>query len=147
MCFSKSTIVCAFFLAAIFSAFGQESINFASVSGRVSDPSGAIVQGATVTAKQIDTNLVSTASTDADGRFRFPYLKTGLFEIRVRQQGFSDAVRTLTLTVGAAFDLPIVLGLGAAETNVVVDSQTAFLETARSQPGRTRFKAQPRGQR
>ena len=130
---SKCANVCAILFTILNSASAQESINFASVSGRVSDPSSAVVQGASVTAKQVDTNVVATTKTDSEGRFRFPYLKIGLYEIRVQQQGFADSVRSITLGVGAAFEIPITLGLSASETNVVVDSQTAFLETARSQ--------------
>ena len=62
-------------------AFAQETINNASVSGRVTDLSGAVVQGAQVTARQTDTNLTNTATTDSDGRFRFAYLRLGPYEI------------------------------------------------------------------
>src|SRR4051812_1081134 len=79
----------------------QESINNASVSGRVTDPSTAVVEGAVVTARQTETNLSSMATTGRDGRFRFPYLKIGPYEIKVRRQGFADAVHAVTLTVGS----------------------------------------------
>jgi len=111
----------------------QESINYASVSGRVTDPSTAVVEGAQVTARQTDTNLTSTTTTAREGRFRFPYLKVGPYEIKVHKQGFADAVRTATLTVGSAFDLPISLAVASAETNVTVTSEAAMLEAARTQ--------------
>lgn len=57
--------------------FAQESVNYASISGRVADPSGAVVQGAKITARQTETNLSSAAITDNEGRFRFPYLGIG----------------------------------------------------------------------
>ncbi len=114
-------------------AFGQETINYASVSGRVIDPSGAVVEGASITAHQTETNLTSSTSTDREGRFRFPYLKPGLYEIKVHLEGFSEAVRTLTLTVGAAFDLPFSLTLASAESNVTVGGEPAMIEAARSQ--------------
>ena len=68
----------------------QQAVEFASVSGRVTDPSGAVVPGAAVTARQMDTNVTAAAVTDAEGRFRFPYLRVGPYEIAVRQQGFKD---------------------------------------------------------
>src|SRR5438270_3808787 len=111
----------------------QETINFASVSGRVTDPSGGIVEGAQVSARQTGTNLTSTAKTDREGRFRFPYLRVGRYEITVQRQGFADAVRPVTLTLGAAFELPIELAVGAASANVTVSSEAAVLEAARSQ--------------
>jgi len=114
-------------------AFAQETIHYASVSGRVTDATGAVVQGAQVTVRQIDTNLSSDAKTDREGRFRFPYLRVGQYEIRVHQQGFADAAQSVTLTVGSAFDLPLSLAVESTETNVTVSGETAALETARTQ--------------
>jgi hypothetical protein len=45
-------------------ASGQETINHASISGRVTDPSGGVVAGAQVTARQTDTNLTGETTTD-----------------------------------------------------------------------------------
>ncbi len=114
-------------------AGAQETINYASVGGRVVDPQSAVVPGAQVTARQTETNQTRDAVTDAEGRFRFPYLRVGPYEITVRQQGFADATRALTLTIGAAFDLPIQLTIGAVDTSITVTGQATVLEAARSQ--------------
>src|SRR6185503_17521703 len=68
-----------------------------------------------------------------DGRFRFPYLKVGPYEIKVRRQGFADAVRAVTLTVGSAFELAIALTVASAEMNITVAGEAAVLEAARTQ--------------
>jgi hypothetical protein len=115
------------------SAMAQETINYASVSGRVTDPSGAVIAGAQVTARHTETNVTVTAATDDDGRFRFAYLKVGPYEITVRQSGFADATRQLTLTVGAAFELPVALSVGTVEAGVTVTADAIVLEAARSQ--------------
>jgi hypothetical protein len=111
----------------------QESINYASVSGRATDQSGGVIEGALVTARETATDLISTVKTDREGRFRLPYLKAGYYEMVVHQEGFADAVRSLTLTVGAAFDLPVSLAIESASTNIVVSGEEAVLEAARSQ--------------
>src|SRR5258707_6145534 len=111
----------------------QEAVNFASVGGRVIDPQLAVVPGAQVSARQTDTNVTAETTTGADGRFRFPYLKVGRYEVKVRLQGFADATRTLTLTVGGAYDLPIALALEGVSADVTVTGETTTLETARSQ--------------
>lgn len=111
----------------------QETINYASVSGRVTDPQAAIVRGARVTARQTETNVTAETTTDADGRFRFPYLRVGPYEITVHQEGFADVTHKLTLTIGAAFELPVSLKIPELTTNVVVSGQTTVLEAARSQ--------------
>jgi hypothetical protein len=114
-------------------ASAQETVNSASVSGRVTDPQGAVVPGAVVTARQTDTNAIAETTTDQAGRFRFPYLKVGPYEISVRLQGFADVKRQLTLTVGSAFDLPLSLPIGGVDTSVTVTGQATLLEAARSQ--------------
>ena len=111
----------------------QQSVDYASISGRVTDPSGAVVAGAQVTARHLDTNVTGTAVTDADGRFRFPYLRIGPYEVTVRQPGFHDATRTLVLTVGSAFELPTTLAVGGVDTTVTVTGEATVLEAARSQ--------------
>ena len=111
----------------------QESVNSASVGGRVTDPSGAPVEKAQVTARQAETNLASTTGTDREGRFRFPYLRLGKYEVTVRRQGFADASRALTLTVGSAFEISISLNLGAMDQKVTVSGDATVLEAARSE--------------
>src|SRR5262245_55142094 len=114
-------------------AHAQETVLYASVSGRVTDASGAALAGAAVTARQVETSVTSSNTTDADGRFRFPYLRVGPYELVVKANGFTTATRRLTLTVGAAFDLPVSLAVGPVEASVTVTEDATVLETARSQ--------------
>ena len=86
-----------------------------------------------MTARQIETNTDPRRRTDTDGRFRFPYLRVGPYEITVRTPGFADATRRLTLTVGAAFDLPMRSGVEAVAASVTVSGTATVLEAARSQ--------------
>jgi hypothetical protein len=114
-------------------ASAQETVNYASVSGRVTDPQGAVVAGARITVRQTETNVARGAVTDAEGRFRFPYLRLGAYEIQVRQEGFAEWSRRLELTVGAAFDLLIPLRLEVLAERVTVMGTATVLESARSQ--------------
>ena len=114
-------------------SYSQETMNNASVSGRVEDPAGAAVQDAQVTARQLETGVSSQTTTDREGRFRFPYLRIGQYEITVGHPGFGDVSQLLNATVGSAFDLPISLQLAAKSTDVFVHGQTALLDTARSE--------------
>jgi len=114
-------------------AAAQQSVEYASVGGRVVDPSGAVVTGAQVVARQADTNLAAHAATDQGGRFRFPYLKVGTYEVTVQQAGFADAVRRLALTAGGAVDLQVALTLSEVTATVTVSAEAAVLDTARTQ--------------
>ena len=115
------------------SVFAQETINNASISGRIVDPSGAAVPEVSVEARQVETNLSSNTITDGEGRFRFPYLQVGNYEVKVTKTGFAAATRKVTLTIGAAFQLPIRLTVATPQETVEVSSEAAVVETARTQ--------------
>src|SRR5688500_9542396 len=76
------------------SAAAQEGINRGTIAGRVLDPQGAAVPGAVVTARQTDTNVTAEAASDPEGRFRFPYLRIGPYEVTATLQGFRTSTRT-----------------------------------------------------
>lgn len=115
----------------------QQTINNASLSGRVTDPSGSVVQHAGVRVVQTATGLAHTAETDNEGRFRFPYLAIGPYQITIRQPGFAETTRSVVLTVGADFHLPITLSVAGAETTINVNSTSPSLELNRSQIAQT----------
>ncbi len=77
--------------------------------------------------------MIATVVTDSEGRFRFPYLRVGPYEISVRHHGFQDATRGLTLTLGSAFELPVTLGVRGVDTSVTVRGGSTVLEAARTQ--------------
>lgn len=111
------------------SVWAQETINYASLGGRVTDPASAAVDGAKVTARQTETNQSTETATDAAGRYRFAFLHVGSYEVTVRKQGFADATRKLELTVGSGFDLPVTLTIGPASTTVEVTGATEAART------------------
>ena len=115
------------------SAWAQETINYASLSGRVVDPAGAVVDGAKVTARQTETNQSTEASTDADGRFRFPYLRVGPYEVTVQKQGFVGYVRKVAADSRRGLRPAVHARGGADETKVEVSAEAPVLETARTQ--------------
>src|SRR5262249_18829499 len=118
------SIAIAAWLAAVpAGAVAQETVSQASISGRVVDPQAAVVPGALVTARNTDTNLSAETVTDRAGRFRFPYLRVGPYEMTVRLAGFADVTRMMTLTVGSAFEVPVMLAVAGVTTNVTVTGQ------------------------
>uniref|UniRef100_Q01WP1 TonB-dependent transporter Oar-like beta-barrel domain-containing protein n=1 Tax=Solibacter usitatus (strain Ellin6076) TaxID=234267 RepID=Q01WP1_SOLUE len=127
------------------SAAAQESIQFGSVGGRVADASGAVIPNAKVTARRVDTNISSTTLTDREGRFGFSALKVGPYEIRVQQAGFATAALTVKLGVGSAYELPVVLTVAAAQTDVMVTGEGDLLEAARTQVAGTVSQSEVRG--
>ena len=126
-----------FFLAACNIVQAQQTITSATLSGRVEDSSGAVIKAASVVAKKIDTGLEQTTRSDAEGRFRFPYLPVGTYEISVEASGFARLTRQLTLSVGQALDLPLKLAVENIAENVNVTADLPVIETVRTQVAET----------
>jgi outer membrane receptor protein involved in Fe transport len=123
----------SFLCLAWFTAAAQESIQYGSIGGRVEDATGAVVDGARVTARQKDTNRTVSLLTDKDGRFRFPYLSVGAYEIAIQSPGFAPFSRSVNVSLGSAFELPIVLQVASSQNEITVDAQADLLEAARTQ--------------
>ena len=114
----------------------QQTLNNASVTGRVIDPSGAVVARTTVTAVQVATNQSYVVQTDGQGRFRLPYLPVGEYLISTEPRGFVKVSRQIQLTIGSAFDIALQLRL-STETNIEVSGETPIIEDNRSQVSET----------
>ncbi len=99
---------------------------FAALSGTVTDPSGAIVQGATVKVRDLDTGAVRTVITDASGRYRASALPVGQYEVRAEKPGFTAAIRTgLRLVVGQEAAVNLALPLGDTSQQITVNADAA----------------------
>ncbi len=118
---------------AIHLAFAQQSVMTATLGGRVEDPGGGVISDAQVLARHTETNIVTAAQTDREGRFRFSYLRVGPYEVIVKAAGFADARLSVTLTVGSAYELPVALSIGPERETVTVTGEASALEAARSQ--------------
>ena len=70
--FVQIAVLVSLLAASTVAASAQETVNYASVSGRITDPQGSFVGGARVTARQTETNITREAVTGPEGRFRFP---------------------------------------------------------------------------
>lgn len=124
-------ILLILFLAPILRS--QETINNASIGGRITDISGAVIPNAVVSARSAATGLTFKTETDAVGRYRFPYLQIGKYEVTIYATGFSESARMVNLTVGAVFDLSVTLTLQTARASIRVNEEPPVLETDRSQ--------------
>ncbi|MGE3844016.1 MAG: carboxypeptidase-like regulatory domain-containing protein, partial [Vicinamibacterales bacterium] len=130
---SKFSVCAVWCLAVAASAGAQQSIEYGSISGRVIDPQGAAIPGASIAARQTATNVTAETAADSEGRFRLSYLRIGAYEIKVKVDGFRENTRTLTLSAGSAFDVPIALEVAGIDATVTVAAHAEMLETARSQ--------------
>src|SRR3989338_5495825 len=93
----------------------------ATILGTVKDASGAVVPGASLTARSTETGQTRTVVSAGDGSYRFSGLPVGGYEVRVEQSGFQSAVRSgLTLTVGQEAVINFTLEVGAVTQTIAV---------------------------
>lgn len=111
----------------------QQNVTSATLSGRIEDASGASVNGANVSATHLETNQQLATVSDREGRFRFPYLRTGAYDLKIDAPGFSTVTKQLTVSVGQALDLPVKLDVAGVSAQVNIDSDVPIVETVRTQ--------------
>jgi len=108
----------------LFSLPGMAQVS-AALSGRITDQTGAVVSGATVTAKDTDMGISRVTLTDAAGRYELPALPLGRYEVEASKSGFAGAIRSgILLVVGedAAADLTLKVGSVSEQVKVVADA-------------------------
>ncbi|HKP86108.1 MAG TPA: TonB-dependent receptor [Blastocatellia bacterium] len=115
-------------------AFAQVSTG--DLTGRVLDPQGNVVAGATVTAKNNATDLTRTTTTNDEGSYTLTQLPPGTYEITVEAKGFSRALqKDFEVNVGTKPTLNFELKAGGAAETIEVLGSSPLIETTRSEIG------------
>ncbi len=116
---------------------GQVQSTTGTIQGDVTDAKGGGVPGAAVEIKNLSTNYSRTVTTDNDGHFVFLLLQPGNYRLTVTKQGFATTVEeNISLTVGQAITLPIVLKVSSVSERVVVSALPA-IETTKTESSTT----------
>jgi len=103
----------------------------AVLSGTVMDPSNAVVSGANVTVRNLDTGGVRTAVTDGAGRYQVVALPVGTYEVRVTKTGFAEPVRRgIKLVIGQDATVDFTLAVGEVSQQVVVNGDAPPVSVA-----------------
>lgn len=117
----------AVFLAPPFS-FGQ-TLN-ASLSGTVTDSSGAVIPGTSVTATNTETGIATKTTSDAAGSYTFPSLPPGNYDLTFQKEGFTETVQHgVILQVDQHAILNSALNVGSVSQQVEVTSQVPIVST------------------
>src|SRR5580698_1702923 len=123
-------------LAVIFSTLSAWAAITGSISGVVTDPSGAVVPGVTVVATAVSTNVQSKAVTDAKGFYNLPTLQVDSYNISADQPGFRDYQQTgIKIDANSALRVDITMQLGTVTNTVNVKSDALQVETQSTQNG------------
>jgi hypothetical protein len=133
-------IVCAAILLGLSAATAfAQTASSGSVSGLVTDPQGAGVPGAEVTLTDTATNTSQTAVTNEAGRYNFPVVNPGVYDITISKKGFKVAkLSAQKVSVGLVLTANVSLEVGAlTETVVVTAASGTELQTTNATIGNT----------
>jgi hypothetical protein len=127
----QALLICLAVISFVSVAMSQSQSNAADLQGFVRDPNGAAVKGATVTARNLATNVTRNTTTNDEGAYQIIGLPPGDYEITAEAAGFSKGViASVTLTVGQRGDLDIPMAVGDVGAVVNISSaEVAMTET------------------
>src|ERR1700761_7289644 len=120
-------VVCLLCLTSI-STFGQVS---ASLSGRITDPTGAAIPAATVTANNIETGIARTTQSNQSGEYQLLELPLGRYEVHASKEGFTEEKRAgISLVVGQAANADLTLQVGQIKQQVTVTENVPVVNSS-----------------
>ena len=101
-----------------------------TITGAVTDPSGAVVAGASVVTHDLDTDVDTRTTSNADGRYRINFLPIGHYQVLVEASGFEKAtIPPFTLEVQQTAEVDVKLVVGSAAATVSVSAAAPILDT------------------
>jgi hypothetical protein len=108
------------------------------MKGMVTDATGAVIPGATVTASNSSTGLTRTSVTSEAGEYRILLLPPGRYEVKVELSGFTTQVRgDVEVTVGGTAGADFRLQVGMASETITVTGEIPVIETERARQSET----------
>ena len=108
----------------------------AGITGRITDPSGSAIVGATVMAKDQDRGTEWPTTSNEDGIYNFPRIPVGTYSLKIEAKGFKTSLQpALTLEVNQRARLDIRMEVGGITETVTVSAEAALLQTDTTQVG------------
>ena len=116
-------------------AYLAAQVNTASLTGLVTDSSGAVLPEAAVTLTNTDTNVSQSATTSSVGYYSFPVVPVGNYSLKVQKSGFQTTTSDVRLEVGQRGRLDLSLKPGGGTEVVTVQGEQVLLQTQEAAPG------------
>ena len=127
---TASTLILAVLVAMVWFSPGLDAQTATgTISGTVSDESGAVVPNVTVTVTNKATGNARTLTANAEGLYSAPALPAGDYEVRAELQGFRTEVRSAQVLAGSSTTVNMVLSVGATQEVVNVEAATAAAQS------------------
>src|SRR5262245_23359057 len=101
-----------------------------AISGRISDPSGAVIPGATVVITNAATGFKITANANQDGLYRATFLMPGAYQVEATAPGFKKVVRrNIEVRIADRIEVDVALEIGASEQSVTITAESPLMNT------------------
>src|SRR5712692_9496608 len=101
-----------------------------AITGTVKDVSGAVLQGAAITVKHLETGLARAAQSDTSGNFTIPSLPVGAYEVTAEKMGFRREVRRgIELAVAQEAQVNLTLQVGSIDQQITVTGEAPLVNT------------------
>ena len=129
----RASLVIAAFLAVVAAprAFAQTTTG--SISGTVTDTSGAVIRGAAVAVRNVDTGAVRSATSNDEGLFSAPLLPPGTYEVTAEAAGFgAGRVGNVVVSIGTDANVRLVLEPAGVQAAVTVSAEAPLIEVTKS---------------
>lgn len=131
----KLVQICAV-IPALFAAVAFGQATSGSISARITDPAGNVVQGAQVSVQNVDNGLVSTVTTNASGEFTLTALPPDHYKLVIEKTGFSNAVvAAFKLDIDQKAHFNIAMKIESASTTVTVTDSAPVLQVQGAETG------------
>lgn len=124
-----TVLISLLFTLVLVPSASAQSLVAGDIAGTVVDPAAAVVVNATVGLKSLDTGVTQSATTGADGSYRFSLLKPGRYEITISHPGFANVVRVVDVTVGQTTVINLKLEISKAQSTIEVTETAPLINT------------------
>lgn len=132
MCFRSLLAAICLIVVGLPGAYAQTTT--AAILGTVIDAQKAVLPGATVTARNVETGVQTTVVSDTNGRYRLIALRPGTYDIRVELSGFVPRTRPgLQLFVGQEAAIDLELTVAGVSESILVSGDMPLVETTKSE--------------
>lgn len=129
--------------AAVLPAAAQSTAINGSIEGVITDESGAVLPGVTVTVTNLDTGDTRVAVTNDSGLYRAPLLPLGRYKVEAELQGFKKLERTgINISAGQTAVISMKLGVGDLSETIQVTADAPLVDLSKIEQGRTLTEAE-----
>ena len=129
----RASLVLGAFLAVVAAPRASAQTTTGSISGTVTDTSGAVIRGAAVAVRNVDTGAVRTATSNDEGIFTAPLLPPGTYEVTAEAAGFgAGRVGNVVVSIGTDANVRLVLEPAGVQAAVTVSAEAPLIEVTKS---------------